>query len=251
MTEPWGDQSGDVLLELSFTILDVHRARARASVDEAFAELDKGYPADAKVDERLKARAARVKAANPNVTDLIELALSEFLSRHARATTGARLAEIRLQAEKVKKATHDLQQDLAAIQIELGLAEVSELGHDILGSLSMAAGHAADCLQQNMMVLENLKYVADRMPKDGRGETWAPLSVSPEIALFKKLEKIWLACGLSIRGGRSGDAIDVFLEHAIKIIDKSYVCDERGFSKLKEKAKKEAARLSGETTPQK
>jgi hypothetical protein len=70
------------------------------------------------------------------------------------------------------------------------------------------------------------------------------LSFSADVALLDKLEKLWAVNGLSIGSGRSGDGLDVILQHALAADDPKRVSGGKWFDKLREKAKRERAKYA-------
>jgi len=243
MAEP-RDNDPDNLLEVTFRHDPRQIDRAAVAVAAAVAEIKEGYPANPRADARRRARADRVAKAWPDGFGLIELAVSEFLTREAQGGGALALTEALAEAEALTRQAAALQARLGAMRAALDATQTNEDGAEVGDGLAMACGHAADAWQAANICRMVLECAALHMPADtrGRGGALFRLRLSPDVALFDKLASIFQVAGLSARAGDDGDGIDVFVYHALRAADPAKVAKANWFGKLRERASAELSR---------
>jgi len=243
MAEPW-DNDPDNLLEVTFRHDPRENERAAAAVAAAVAEIKEGYPANPRADARRRARADRVAKAWPDGFGLIELAVSEYLTREAQGGGALAIAEALAEAEALTRQAAALQARLGAMRAALDAAQTTEGGAEVKDALDLASFHAVDGMRELSIAAEAMKTAARNMPGDtrGRGGALGRLRLSPDVALLEKLETIFQTAGLSTRAGDDGDGLDTFIFHALRAADPAKVAKANWFGKLRERASAELSR---------
>ena len=249
MADPW-ENDPDNLLEVSFRHDHRCMERAAAVVAAALEQIGQGFPANARADARRRARSARLSRAWPAGFGVVELAVSEYLTREAQPRVVVGVADVIAGADDLARQASALQARIGAMHAALDHAEASQQGAEVGDALAMASGHAADAFLAARAALVALEVAARHVPFEtrGRGGALARLRVPNEVALFRKLRALWQVSGLGDRAGDDGDGLDVFLFNALRAADPTKVSRARWFEKLRER---EASYKSTENTPPK
>lgn len=244
------EDDDDILLEVNFRHAPRQIERAAAAVAAAVAEINTGYPANPRADARRRARADRVAKAWPDGFGLIELAVSEFLTREAQGRRVMALGDALAEAEALTRQAAALLARIEAVGGALHFAQPTQSGAVLAEDLVDATGHATEAWQAANICRMVLERAALHMPADtrGRGGALSRLRLSPDVALFDKLEAIWRVAGLSTRAGDDGDGLDTFIFHALRAADPAKVAKANWLGKLRERA---SAELSRENRPPK
>ena len=243
MAEPW-ENDPDNLLEVTFRHDPRQNECAAAAVAAAVAEIGQGYPANPRADARRRARAERVAKAWPDGFQIIEWAVAEYLTREAQGRRAVALGDALAEAEALTRAAAGLQARIEAAGMALHFAEPTDSGAALTDDLADAIGHVTEAWQAANICRMVLERAARNMPTEtrGRGGALSRLRLSPDVALFDKLASIWQAAGISTRAGDDGDALDVFIYHALKSADPAKVSGANWFGKLRERASAELSR---------
>jgi hypothetical protein len=194
------------------------QAEAEALVAHAFAEVMKGYPANPKIDEKIRLRAARIQGRMPTHTrDFLVSIVAQWLSARAApaAASGARKA-----SEDFGGLLSEIRQAnvaLEAMSEALRFADTTERGRYAQGLAQLVAGALAGAQRALEEGKEWSDELIDLIPagaKGARGIVGALCHRGAHEALAVNVARCWSDRGLSLSGGKNGngDGIDIFLE---------------------------------------
>lgn len=214
------EQRNDLHAERAAAYDAAQMPEARTLVARAFAALDRGFPADPKVDRQRRERAARVRERIPDhARDFITRIVAQWLS--ARAAPSAAPAA-RQAAEGVADIMERIAQahaSLHALAEALQYSDTTEAGQDAQGLAQVIAGSLADAGRALSHTQGWSEELVDLLPIGARGQTGVVGKLSERSvndALAIALGREWLGRGLSLSGGKNkGDGLDIILEAVI------------------------------------
>ena len=209
----------DNLLSMDFVIGQGAQARVDAAIAAAWTQIDEGF-GDPKIDAKRKARKERLSEAFAG-TDIINLAVAEFISREEGEASRVNVYAAYEEAQSLVERVSELQKHLGEYGASLQASETNEEGREIAEGAAVTSAFLSDALRALLLAEGSLKATLPYAPTNARGANGAlgRLRVSSDVALLRKLEKIWEAAGLNVGGGESGDGLYVFLHHALKAVD--------------------------------
>lgn len=195
---------------------------ARDLVGRAFAALERGYPADADVDEKLRERANKIaKKLNDNALRTIIQLVAQWLSvrKAPSAAPKAReaaesVADITVKIAKAQDALSQLSEAL-----RYSNSKTTEIGHDVQGLAQLVAGSLADAGRTLAYAREWTDELLDILPAGAtgpRGVVGKLVQRPADEALAVALGRVWLDRGLTLAGGKhGGDGLNVILDEVI------------------------------------
>ena len=239
--------------ELDFRVFPEFGDAAKAAVAAAVEELETQYPSNPNADSKLRARRKRVFGAWRNGFEMVDLAVVEYLTREKQQRASMPIPRMLEELTAAIRAAKQLQNTAGEMEGSLLASQLNQRGSEICDLLTMAKGDAIDALQALLVVQEAMRRANQLMPKvtSGAGGAIGRLrSYSSDVALFFKLEKMWIWAGLTSRTGQSGDGLDVFLRHALRAANHQKCAKANWLEKLREKAKREQSLVSHENITQ-
>lgn len=200
-----------------FAVFDTDKkSEADALVAKAFAEIDRGFPVNQKVDTKRRARAARIGSHIPSASrDLIVAIVAQWLSaREAPAAAkAARKAagDIRVLLQKIE----DTRNSIGKLDRALRFAATTHQGAKVQGLAQVVAGsldEAARALSMTRSWADELIVALPANAKGKLGTVGAMRVHTPNEMLAIDLSREWLSRGLTLDGGEAGDGLDIFVK---------------------------------------
>jgi hypothetical protein len=217
MKEPRTGLNADGLISATHDMRKV--PQAKALVERAFAEIDKGYPSIAKEDEARRLRADRLRERIPTSTrDWITSVVAQWLSaREAPAAAPDARKAAKTVSDLLKQIT-EAHKSLAALSEALRFSDTTDQGHDAQGLAQVVASSLLGAMQSLGHAEEWAEELVDLIPagaKGQRGVVGALCNHGANDALAISLGRSWIDRGLKLDGGKNGDGFDVFVESII------------------------------------
>jgi hypothetical protein len=215
-----GDRSGPYADDTVSIAFDMRQEpQASVLVAKAFAEIDKGYPADAKEDRARRLRSDRLRERIPTATrEFIVGIVAQWLSAREAPAAAPKARKAAESVASLMKKIAEAHRSMAALSAALQFSDTTDQGHDTQGLAHMVALSLAGANQALGNAQEWAEELIDLIPsgaKGQRGVVGALCNRGASEALAVSLARSWLDRGLTLDGGRHGDGFDVFVESII------------------------------------
>lgn len=189
---------------------------ARALVSRAFADIDKGFPADPKADGQRRERAARVRERMPeHARDFIACIVAQWLSARDAPSAAPAAREAAEGVSDIVARIAQAHASLTNLSEALRYSDTTEAGHDAQGLAQVVGGSLADAARALSYAREWSEELLDLLPAGAKGRAGVVGRLTAhgaDEALAIALGREWLARGLTLSGGKNGgDGLDVFL----------------------------------------
>jgi hypothetical protein len=194
--------------------------RARALVQAAWTQIEKGYPGNPKVHAERMTRADRVRRAFRDKEFLVSLVAQWLTSRGriAERSNVVKVAEARAAADRIAALAEEvtqLQREMTALADGLRIMVQTEEGEDLVCYADFAAMALSEALPSLMRAQDPALEVRRLLPDDPKGTSGMVGKLRrcpPDRALAEALAVEWLRHGLTLAGGdANGHGIDIFL----------------------------------------
>lgn len=197
-----------------------HVAKARDLAERAFAAIDRGYPANPKVDKKLRDRAdLMAERLNENALRTIVQIVAQWLSAREAPSAAPKAREAAESVAGIVTRIAQAQEALGALSEALRYSDTTTEGHDVQGLAQVLSRSLEEAGRALTYAGEWSDELLALLPAGAQGRSGVVSKLTDrgaDTALAIALGRVWIDRGLTLAGGKDcGHGLNIILEEIL------------------------------------